>query len=182
MPSLPTHFTTQNFTGRFKLNIARSIRVDELLTSQGIQDAHQRLAIEHGELAFNHFKDDDGQERIWIEQDIEGQIPPPAHEHLLDWFEREHHDNILGRVFRRIKRVKTPGLEPAFLRAGWSPDTLKHGVLLHEIRNDAWKVVETWGVEVKDGERYFARHVEFIEPNGSEHETRLVYDYVGPIN
>ncbi|KAJ7616036.1 hypothetical protein FB45DRAFT_1035199 [Roridomyces roridus] len=82
MPSLPTPFTTQNFTGRFKLNLARSTRVDELLASQGIQDADEREAIKHGELAFNHYKDDDGKEHIWIEQNIQGQIPP-AHEHAL---------------------------------------------------------------------------------------------------
>ncbi|KAJ7108816.1 hypothetical protein C8R44DRAFT_680270 [Mycena epipterygia] len=185
--AVPPHFTTMNLSARFILNhtLTDSGALEELLLKQGISDPELRRAITHGVLSFNHYKDDDGDERIWVAQELDGRSEKISHtDHPLDWRDRAQNDPLFGPVVRRIRRTKTHGLEPQFLRRGWTPDTLKYGVLhSHYVcaRGDirAWTTVETWGIEEIEGERRFARHVRICEPDEKSHlEARLVYDYV----
>ncbi|KAJ7743487.1 hypothetical protein DFH07DRAFT_964124 [Mycena maculata] len=184
--AVPPHFTTLDLSGEFILNNALSDSADDLLARQGVSNPDLRRSIMHGVLSFNHYTDDDGSERIWVAQEIERQGLLVDEERMLDWQERSRDDPAFGPIISKIRRITTHGLEPRFLRAGWTPDTLKYGVLHYHVRKDTalggrpWTTSETWGIESIDGKRYFARHVE-LTIDGIDSETHLVYDYVGAI-
>nr|GAT48662.1 predicted protein [Mycena chlorophos] len=177
--ALPPHFTTRDISGQFTLNFELS----ENLTT--LPDGFPE------KLAFNHYIDDDGSEHIWVEQEIvdatgtgttTAKIVVSDDHRVLDWCERPRDDPFFGRVVGRIRRIQTPILHTPFLRAGWTADTRKHGVLQYDLSDEphTWLAYETWGVEEIDGERYFARHVRFVRRE-EEVLRRLVYDYVGSV-
>lgn len=37
--------------------------------------------------------------------------------------------------------------------------------------------VQTWGIELVDGQRRYARHVNFTGPKGEKVKTKMYYDY-----
>ncbi|KAJ7654354.1 hypothetical protein B0H17DRAFT_1099839 [Mycena rosella] len=176
--AVPPHFTTRNLSGRFVLNETLSAGADSVLEQQGVSAPELRRTTLRGVLSFNHYTSDDGEERIWLAQAIDGHSKLVDEERALDWRERKRDDPLLGPLTSKIRRVKTHKLEPRFLRAGWTPDTLKYGVLHSHTSGRAWVAVETWGIEEVAGERRFARHVEFSGPGGRNIEAHLVYDYV----
>ncbi|KAJ7921476.1 hypothetical protein B0H13DRAFT_149784 [Mycena leptocephala] len=184
--ALPPHFTTLNLTGRFIPNHTLSDASDEMLEQQGIEDPELRRAIVCGVLSFNHYTDDDGTERIWVQQELDARPRIVDEDRILDWRERPRTDPLLGPVVARIRRVKTHTLQ-LFLRKGWTPDTLKYGVLhYHACSNTArsgrtWAADETWGIEVTDGHRRLSRHIRFVGPRGEDIERHLVYDYIGAV-
>ncbi|KAF7362526.1 hypothetical protein MVEN_00600500 [Mycena venus] len=189
--ALPHHFTTLDLSGRFILNHALSDAYDELLAQQGIDDSTLRRAVSSGVLSFNHYTDENGSERIWVQQDLDDR-PRIADEHrILDWRDRVRDDLLFGAVVGRMRRTKTHDLQPPFLRTGWTPDTLKYGVLQYHVCTDpargvsgcSWVAVETWGIETTAGgsERRFARHVRLTGPGGLDMERHLVYDYLGGV-
>ncbi|KAJ6473300.1 hypothetical protein DFH09DRAFT_470235 [Mycena vulgaris] len=177
--AVPPHFTTLDLSGRFILNQTLSDAAPDVLAHQGVANPGPIL---RGVLSFNHYTGDNGDERIWVEQEIASQGHPKIadEDRALDWRDRAREDPLLGPVVSRIRRVKTHGLEPRFLRMGWTPDTLKYGVLHYRVCNDArkWVAVETWGIEEIEGQRRFCRHIEFSGPDGKDVEAHLVYDYV----
>ncbi|KAJ7072943.1 hypothetical protein C8F01DRAFT_1243956 [Mycena amicta] len=179
--ALPPQFTTRDISGRFILNSKLSDTQDTFLP---IAVSTQLL---RAKLAFNHYTDENGSERICVEQEVSvgGRVASVSEDNrILDWCERPLEDPLFGRVVGRIRRIKTPLLKPPFLRAGWTADTRKHGVLQYDLCDDrhTWATDETWGIEEIAGERYFARHVRFTPGLGAEDvERRFVYDYVGSI-
>ncbi|KAJ7496514.1 hypothetical protein FB451DRAFT_1455664 [Mycena latifolia] len=175
--AVPPHFTTLDLSGRFILNQPLSDAAADVLEQQGVAEPEMRHAILCGGLSFNHYKNDDGDERIWVSQEEEGRLKIADEEWALDWRERARDDPFFGPVVGRIRRVKTHGLEPRFLRRGWTADTLKYGVLHYHVCGRGWNVVETWGIEEVEGQRRFARHVEFTGSNRNV-EAHLVYDYM----
>ncbi|KAJ7478674.1 hypothetical protein B0H11DRAFT_1281239 [Mycena galericulata] len=185
--TLPPHFTTLDISGRFILNAELSDSAEQLLEQQGVVDAALRHAIARGVLSFNHYTGDDGEQHIWVDQELEGRCLRADENCALDWRERARDDPLLGPVIARTRRVKTHALEPRFLRAGWTPDTRKYGVLNYHACSDTarsgrtWSADETWGIEEIAGMRRFARHIEFTALDGKEVESHLVYDYVGAI-
>ncbi|KAJ7716385.1 hypothetical protein DFH07DRAFT_354845 [Mycena maculata] len=185
--TLPPHFTTLDLSGRFILNTSLSDSAEQILEQQGVADAALRHAIAHGVLSFNHYTSDDGEQHIWVDQELEGRCLTADEDRALDWRERARDDPLVGPVVGRIRRVKTHALEPPFLRAGWTPDTRKYGVLNYAVYSDTkrsgrtWAVTETWGIEEIAGMRHFARHIEFTGPDGKDVERHLVYDYVGSV-
>ncbi|KAJ7744638.1 hypothetical protein B0H16DRAFT_1693155 [Mycena metata] len=194
--TLPADFTTLNLSGQFLLNqtLSDADPFGSTLAHQGIDDAELPQAIAAGILYFNHYTNEEGSERIWVQQDIEGRPrSSKSEERILDWMERTRIDPVVGPVVSRIRRVKTHHLNPAFLRSGWTPQTLKYGVLHYEIRSESepqgWSLVETWGIECLDPthrhQRRFCRHLEFTATlDGGEKnniERHLVYDYLGGV-
>ncbi|KAJ7252379.1 hypothetical protein B0H12DRAFT_1118038 [Mycena haematopus] len=187
--ALPPHFTTLDLSGRFILNQTLSDSYEDMLQEQGIDDYKLRHAVACGVLSFNHYEDENCSERIWVQQDLAGCSRIADDHRILDWRERAKNDALFGAVVGRMRRIKTHTLQPLFLRKGWTPDTLKYGVLQYQVCTDAtrnnsqrsWVVVETLGIEAADGERRFARHIRLTGPGGLEMERHLVYDYIGAI-
>ncbi|KAJ7023373.1 hypothetical protein C8F04DRAFT_1134602 [Mycena alexandri] len=192
--TLPEDFTTLNLSGQFVLNqtLSDADPFGSILAHQGIDDPELPRAIAAGILYFNHYINEDGSERIWVQQDIEGHPrSSKSEERILDWMERARVDPVVGPVVSRIRRVKTHHLNPAFLRSGWTPQTLKYGVLHYEMRSETtqgWSLVETWGIESLNPthreERRFCRHLEFtanLDGGKKNIERHLVYDYLGVV-
>ncbi|KAF8193644.1 hypothetical protein K438DRAFT_837296 [Mycena galopus ATCC 62051] len=167
--ALPPHFTIFDLTGRFVINHALSDSYEHILKEQGIDDPELRREVSCDVLTFNHYKDENGSERIWVQQDLDG-CPQIADDHrILDWLDHAKNDTLFGPVIERTRRIGTHTLQPPFLRKGWTPDTLKYGVLEYQVRsdigeNESWMAIETWGIESAEEKRRFARHVMLTGP------------------
>ncbi|KAF7350843.1 hypothetical protein MSAN_01646300 [Mycena sanguinolenta] len=189
--TLPPHFATLDLSGRFILNHTLSDCYEDILQEQGLDDSKLRCAVTGGVLSLNHYEDENGSQRIWVQQDLAGCSRIADDHRILDWHDRARNDALFGAVVEKMRRIKTPSLQPPFLRTGWTPDTLKYGVLQYHVSTDSdatrnhrrrkWTVVETWGIETAEGERRFARHIRLTGPGGLEMERHLVYDYIGAI-
>lgn len=92
-------------------------------------------------------------------------------------------------------------LEHAWLKEGWSADTVEHGAIEAYVESDTAKSKtswvahqvlhldinhvgrspdrrgKVWGFQVIDGVRRHTRHVKFTGPKGEDVQTLMVYDY-----
>lgn len=183
----PDKFTILDISGKFYLDKSLSDSTDEILRLQGVS-WWKRKAISIGTvtLYIKHYRDDQGTEKIDIDQTVAG-ISGTSEKRTLDWTERENNDDIFGPVIGKSRRVKLGELEEEFLKIGWTEDTVKHGVIQACAASDTpksgttWIANQTWGVEVVNGERRYARHIKFTGPAGEDIQARLVYDYAGPV-
>ncbi|KAK0478298.1 hypothetical protein IW261DRAFT_1551663 [Armillaria novae-zelandiae] len=179
----PDKFTILDISGKFYLNKTLSDSTDEILRLQGVSWL-KRKAISIGTvtLYIKHYKDDDGIEKVDIDQTVAG-ISGTSEKRSLTWTERENNDDIFGYVIGKSRRVKLGELEEEFLKAGWTEDTVEHGVIQAYAASDTpksgttWIANQTWGVEEVNGERRYARHIKFAGPAGEDIQARLVYDY-----
>nr|GAT48661.1 predicted protein [Mycena chlorophos] len=184
--AVPESYTMLDLTGRFERNAALS-SAPEITMPPPWKDIAPSV---WRDLAINHFKDDDGQERLWLSQLLRRDAPPTEGEWIVDWQERKKENPVLGPIIGQMRRVKTAELDAHFLRAGWTPDTRRHGVLQRIIRGTwsgrDWSLTETFGIEEVDGARHLARHVRTMGKGEDGHEYffnwRVVYDYVGEID
>jgi len=90
---------------------------------------------------------------------------------VLHGNEREHTDYLFGTVTSISKRIPfkpSPSeevAENAFLREGWTADTIEgeKGVIYTrassktEVSNRVWTAEQVWGFEMIDGERRFTK-------------------------
>ncbi|KAF8175006.1 hypothetical protein K438DRAFT_2022998 [Mycena galopus ATCC 62051] len=89
--ALPPHFTTLDSTGRFVINHALRDSYEDILS----------CAV----LKFNHYKDENGSERIWVQQDLDGCPQIADDPRILDWLDRAKNDTLLGPVIERTRHV-----------------------------------------------------------------------------
>ena len=106
----------------------------------------KRKAISIGTvtLSIKHFKDEAGDEHIDIDQTITGGIPGTSENRYLVWQEREHEDHVFGHVIGKSRRVKPEELDIAFLKEGWTADTLEHGLVQVYSESNTPKSGTTW--------------------------------------
>ncbi|KAJ7076569.1 hypothetical protein B0H15DRAFT_593587 [Mycena belliarum] len=184
----PSEMSILDITGKFIMNKTLSGETDRILMLQGVGWL-KRKAISIGTvtLAVKHYKDADGVEHVDIDQTITGGIPGTREERTLDWTERPHEDSLFGAVAGKSRRVQVSELEEEFLKKDWTADTLEHGVIQSYVYSDTpksgttWIANQTWGMEDLNGERRYTRHLKFTGPQGEDIESRLVYDYLGPL-
>ncbi|TFK36851.1 LCCL domain-containing protein [Crucibulum laeve] len=183
--AVPSEFTILDLTGKFTMNKALTDpRTDDILAMQGV-GWWKRKAISLGTITLfvKHFKDDAGVEHIDIDQTITGGIPGTSEQRTLTWTERENEDHLFGPVLAKSRRVKVDELEEEFLKVGWTPDTLEHGVVQAYAESNTpksgktWIANQTWGIGEINGERRYIRHLKFTGPKGEDIEAPLVYDY-----
>ncbi len=173
---------------------------DEVLRLQGVSWFTRRaIALSTITLYVRHYKDDDGVERIDIDQTLTG-IPGTSENRILDWTSREHEDYLFGPVLGKSRRANVGEIENEFLREGWLPDTVQDGVINPHAKSDTPKSntswiaeqvcqpfqharlqsglpVQTWGFEQINNERRYVRHLDFIGPANEHIQARLVYDF-----
>ncbi|KAJ7278923.1 hypothetical protein C8J57DRAFT_1304952 [Mycena rebaudengoi] len=186
--AVPAAFTTVDITGKFIMNKSLSDPSDPILQLQGI-GWFKRKAISIGTvtLYIKHYKNDESIECIDIDQTITGGIPGTREERVMSWTERHTEDSLFGAVVGKSRRVNASELEEEFLTKNWTADTLEHGLIQSYVYSDTpksgttWIGNQTWGMEEINGERRYARHVDFTGPKGEEIKARLVYDYQGPL-
>jgi hypothetical protein len=106
-------------------------------------------------LHVRHYKDNDNVEHIDIEQKIAAGLPGTTENRTLDWTIRETSDFIFGPVVGKSKRVRIDEIDNEFLRNGWLPDAVEHGVIDAYVKSDTPKSKRTWIVEqVRQSFRY----------------------------
>ncbi|KAF8140863.1 hypothetical protein K438DRAFT_1879214 [Mycena galopus ATCC 62051] len=159
--ALPPHFTTLDLTGRLLYD-----SYEDILKEQGIEDPELRREVSC-----------ERAERIWVQQDLDG-CPQIADDHrILDWLDHAKNDALFGPVIERTRRIGTHTLQPPFLRKGWTPDTLKYGVL-----DESWTAIEAHlGHRISRGEATIRSTHVLTGPGGLEMERHLVYDYIGAV-
>ena len=156
-------------------------------------------------LYVKHFKDESDVEHIDIDQRLTGGIPGTFESRTLDWTPREHEDHLFGPVVGKSRRVKLDEVNNEYLRKGWLKDTEQHGAINAYAESDTPKSGKTWiaeqvrfrcpnsslqfeplnrvsldqiwGFELVGDERRYARHVDFVGPEGEHIQARLVYDF-----
>ncbi|KAJ7264154.1 hypothetical protein C8J57DRAFT_1133098 [Mycena rebaudengoi] len=185
--AVPATFTTQDISGKFTMNKTLSDPTDKILEHQGVGwIKRQAISVATVTLAIKHYKNADGVECIDIDSTLTGGIPGNREERVMTWTERAKDDSMFGAVLAKSRRVKASELEEEFLTKNWTVDTVEHGLIQSYVASDTqksgttWVANQTWGIEDINGERRYARHIEFLGPKGEEIKARLIYDYHGP--
>ncbi|KAG1717961.1 hypothetical protein EDD22DRAFT_943997 [Suillus occidentalis] len=119
-------------------------------------------------LVVKHYTDEGSLEHIDIEQTLSGGISGTNEERTLDWEERSQNSDVFGAVIGQSKRARVGEVDDEFLKSGWTEDAVEDGLIL------AWTAEQTWGFEVLNDERRYARH-----QDGPIFK-HLYYDYIGP--
>ncbi|KAF8272757.1 hypothetical protein EI94DRAFT_1565356 [Lactarius quietus] len=180
----PENLSTLNVGAVYTMNKELSDDMDGVLSMQGVS-WFNRTAISYGiiTLYVKHFKDENGIEHVVSDQTLTG-IPGTTEIRILDSTIREHYDYLFGAVIGKSRRRNVGDIEDDFLKGGWLPDTMEHGVIATWAESDtkksgySWTSDEVWGFEEVKGERRYTRHIIFTEkPGGKVVQARIVYDY-----
>jgi hypothetical protein len=176
---------------------------DDILKLQGVSWFKRRaISMFTLTLLVKHYTDEGGFEHVDIQQTLSGGMSGTTEERTLDWEERNRNDDVFGALIAQTKRVKVEEVDDEFLRSGWTEDAVEDGLILNVARSDTpksgmeWKaeqvrlyhfvllvphILQTWGFEIKDGERRYARHVRFTSSDKKDGPIfkHLYYDYGG---
>ncbi|KAJ6574967.1 hypothetical protein B0H19DRAFT_1254600 [Mycena capillaripes] len=184
--AVPADLNILNISGKFTMNKAMSGDTDRILMLQGISWLKRKaISMATVTLDIKHYKDDDGVERVDIDQTLTGGIPGTREERILSWTERSTNDSLFGYVIGKSRRCQVSELDEEFLKKDWTADTIEHGVIQSYVISDTaqsgttWIANQAWGIQEINGERRYARNVKFTGPKGEDVEALLVYDYVG---
>lgn len=117
---------------------------DGILSMQGVSWIN-RTAISYGTITLyiKHYKDENGIEHVVSEETLTG-IPGSTEKRTLDWAVREHSDYVFGALVGKARRRKVEDIEDDFLRGGWLPDTVEHGVIALWTESDTAKSGYSW--------------------------------------
>jgi len=185
----PPEVRTTNLSGTYIMNKALSDDSDDILKLQGVSWFKRRaISMFTLTLVVKHYTDDAGIEHIDIGQTLSGGIPGTSEDRILNWEEQSENDDVFGAVIAQSKRIKVEEAENEFLKSGWTDDTVEDGTVLAVVWSDpennplTWRADMTWGFEVLNGERRYARHVKFTssDKKGGPIFKHVYYDYVGP--
>lgn len=183
----PPSVSTKNFNGVFVSDKQSSDSTDELLRLQGMSWYKRRaVSICNLTLSIKHYTDDDGVERIDVDQKLSGGFSGGSDNHILDWQERRCNDDVFGQLIYKTRRVSLELIEDEFLKTGWTEDALADGVIHTVAWSDpedrhssyTWKAEQIWGFQLVDGERQHVRLTSLTsdKKDGSV-RVRLVYKY-----
>ncbi|OCH96031.1 hypothetical protein OBBRIDRAFT_358687 [Obba rivulosa] len=186
--AVPQDMTILDISGKYMMNKSLSDDTDEILRLQGVS-WFKRKAIRMASiyLTVKHYTSDDGVEHIDIDQVLSGGVGSNTENRILDYEEREINDPTFGWVLSRSRRVSLDDIDNDWLREGWMDDVWEHGTVdtraqsATEKSHTTWAVEQTWGFEEIDGEKRYARHLDFLGPGGEKIRARLVYDYQGTL-
>jgi len=185
--AVPESMTVLDISGRYTLNRTLSDDTNKILTLQGVP-WWKRIIINRATITLDvkHYKDDGGIEHIDIDQTLTGGLKGTTEQRTLDGVQREHKDDIFGSILGRSRRVPVEELKEEWLKAGWTEGTLAHPIIDAWGTSDTeksglkWTVEQTWGFQVHNDEKRYARNVHFFTPE-EEIKIHMVYDYVGPV-
>jgi hypothetical protein len=118
--------------------------MDKILTQQNVGWMTRKIIGSATiTLGIKHTTDDAGVEHIDITQTLTGGIQTEELR-TLDWAEREADDRLFGHVVARSRRSQVADMGEEWLREGWTPDTLEHGVIDALARSDTPKSKTSW--------------------------------------
>ena len=136
---------------------------DGILSMQGI-GWFIRSAISIGVITIyvKHYKDENGIEHVDMDRSLAG-LPGTTEKRELDWTDREHYDNVFGALVGKSRRRNVADIEDQYLKSGWLPDTVEHGVIASSIQSDTEKSGYSWSSEeVRLSQPWFRARVNFV--------------------
>ncbi|KAH9950448.1 hypothetical protein B0H21DRAFT_723399 [Amylocystis lapponica] len=170
----PAEMTTLDISGKFiMVRNAHLLFATTVSTEKSLSDSTDDILRLQGPPV----------EHIDIDQTTSGGMSGTTEHRVLDNEERESSDYVFGAVKGRSRRLRLDELDNEFLRQGWLDDVGEHGTVWTRAMSDtpksgtSWTAEQTWGFEDINGERRYARHVNFTGPKEEKIQARLVYDY-----
>ncbi|KAL0254409.1 hypothetical protein SLS55_009884 [Diplodia seriata] len=163
---------------------------DAILSLQGVGwFLRKTIGIATITLNFKQYKDESGVEHIDIDQLISPGVQGTREERALNWEWRDHRDFVFGQVKGRTRRVTLTDIpddeDGRFMKEGWDESITQNNELIEtyvENQDKGWTANQTWGFELKDGVRRYARHVIVKDKTGKKIlRIKLYYDYSGPV-
>lgn len=120
-----------NLNSPSQQNKSLSDSTDEILRLQGVGWFKRKLiAAGTVSLVIKHYKDENGLERIDIDQTLSPGGIGTREERVLDWSERSKDDSLFGAIIGQSKRLKVEEIDDDYLKNGWTADTIENGSLL----------------------------------------------------
>lgn len=94
-------------------------------------------------LTIKHYTDDAGVEHIDILQSLSG-LSDTDEDRILDWTPRAHEDDTFGKVSSKSRRVEVERVQNDWLKNGWTPDTVEHGLVFTRAESKAEENSVNW--------------------------------------
>jgi len=171
--------TTKDLSGTYCMNRKISGDTDECLSMQGVGwMTRKTLSYATVTVKLTHTTNDAGVETIQVDNTVTGGIKGSSETRILDWEWRSQTDHVWGTFKSRARRVNIADVEVEYLKTGWEEGTES----LIEIESDSteknWSAVQTWGFQIINGERRYARQVKLTAKKPAKTiECRMAYDF-----
>lgn len=163
-------------------NKSLSDSADPALALQGIGWLTRKaIGLATITLSIKEHEDDAKLTHIDIQQTATGGLKGTSENRTLDNTWREHSDWLFGKVRGRTRWLSSlselPDPNDEFLKSDWEAGTTEWVFAYVESLDAGWTASQTWGFQVVNGERRYARNVVVLK--GQERaEVRMIYDYV----
>ncbi|KAJ6488206.1 hypothetical protein C8R47DRAFT_1127003 [Mycena vitilis] len=194
LPLLPKEVTTNNLSGRFRLNSELTGKegcesYDKILEVQGIEDT-TRSAVAIGQLTLSHATDSETGEKITVYQEykVGHKMKGVYEDRILDGTWRPRHDLLCGGPSQaQMRHIENNMLEYKFYsdppRSGRSWTVTEVWTIEHVV--DKLRLSQAWGNQnIPDdlwaSQRRFVRHIRLTVPGKDVTECKLIYNYLGP--
>jgi hypothetical protein len=176
MAAVPPTATVANMSGTYNMNKTLSDSHEDTLKLQNVGWIVRKVAANSAiSITMKDYVEADGVRRIDLDQTSTGGMKN-GEERWLDYQWKEKDDQIGGKVKGRCKECPLSEIDEPYLKEGFEesePNTVYQEI---ESVADKWKVRQTWGFGVIDGQRRHIRRI--ITEKGSESKKiRLVYDW-----
>ena len=121
------------------------MKIEEIIRLQGLSWLRRKaIVLADVTLMIKHYRDDEGIERIDVDQILTASIAGTREERILDWTEREREDNTFGSIVGKSRRVSVDELDIPYLKEGWTSETFKHGLIQIHGKSNTSKSGTTW--------------------------------------
>lgn len=186
----PPEKTLHDLNGSWIMNKSESGNTDAVLSLQGVGwFIRKTIGFATVTLNFKHYNEDDGTERIDIDQVITPGLQGTRELRALNWEWRDHEDIVFGAVRGRSRWIKITDLpddeDGKYMKDGWDAATVESGELIEsyvESKTKGWTANQTWGFETLNGVRKYTRHVIVKDKSGKKIlKLKIYYDYAGPV-
>jgi len=95
-------------------------------------------------LSIKHYKDDEGEEHIDIEQTVTGGISGASEYRILNWTWNKVDHSLFGSLVARNRRLPVSEVTDEYLKSGWLPDVSRDGAIQSYAEADEEKNSYRW--------------------------------------
>ncbi|CAN8099429.1 unnamed protein product [Discula destructiva] len=174
----PSSKTIRDLNGTWVMNKSLSDSPDAGLALQGIGWLTRKaIGLATVTLAIKEYEDEAGVTHCDIQQTATGGVKGTAEARTFDNTWREHSDWLFGKVKGRTQWISAPVGDEPFLGTNWEEGSKEWVYAYVESLDSDWTAAQTWGFQVINGERRYARNV-VIKKGDKKEEFRMVYDFV----
>jgi hypothetical protein len=127
--------------------------MNTILSQQGVGwIARKAISAATVTIKIKHYTDESGVEHIDIDQ-----AGGKTEERMLDWAESEKTGGIFGPTVTQSRRTPVAEITEAWLKEGWTKDTVEHGIVESFVRSNTQKDKTTWenhAVSIVEGSEF----------------------------